>query len=121
MSMSFKEYWNRGGASKLQRRPTSSEVKKSARWIWNKAMKHGRTDNKYVDMSFSEFWDREGIGDRIDQKNQCSFFFRIDKTGMKEDVREIWDDAVEFGEREKSSIQFSKNNAHVNIDEGRSN
>lgn len=115
MNITFDEYWNQGGASRLQKRSTSSDVKESAEWIWNKALKHGRTDNKYVNMSFPEVWNKEGIGDRIDRKNRWSLLFKIDKTEMKEALREIWDDSVEYGKKPESSFQVSRNNTHLNV------
>lgn len=98
--MKFEEYWDCGGASKLRVRSSTSEVKEAAKFIWNKALKHGRTNNNFVNMSFTEYWSKEGIGDRIDQKNRWSLIFKIDKSAMKNAMREIWDDAVNVGEKE---------------------
>lgn len=108
--MNFNEYWNKGGASKLRNRSSSREIKEAAKRVWDKALKHGRTDNSFVDMSFPEWWNEEGYGERIDEKNRWSFFFRIDKGAMKEAIREVWDDAAEFGERKTKSINFDSSN-----------
>lgn len=95
--VTFDKYWDEGGASQLRKRSSSQEVKEAARQIWQKALKHGRTDNDYVNMSFVQFWKAEGIGEEIDRKNRWRLIFTIDKSGMKAAMREIWDDAVEIG------------------------
>lgn len=106
--MNFDEYWNQGGASKLRERRSSGDVKEAAEKIWNTALKHGRTDNNFVNMSFAEYWNEEGIGDRIDEKNRWGLFFTIDKEGMKAAMSEIWNHAVRRGEVE--SITFDSSN-----------
>lgn len=94
--MDFDNYWDQGGASQF-RNASSSDIKEDARAIWNVAQKYGRTDNNFVDLSFPEFWNEEGIGEDIDEKNRGRWIFKIDKSAVKEAMREIWDDAVMHG------------------------
>jgi hypothetical protein len=105
--MNFERYWERGGASKLRSRSSSRDVKEAAREIWKRALKFGRTDNNYNDLSFPEYWNAEKIGEHIDEKNKGRFFFKIDKAAMEE----VWNDALELGDA-GGSFRFSSTNNH---------
>lgn len=120
--MTFEQYWNsENGASIMKERAGSSlffpapesQLRKAAKEIWNEAMKYGRTDNDIASMTFLEYWNESGIGDQIDQKNRWRFITQIDKSGLKSAMEEVWNDAVEHGE--KGSIKINDNNSSFNL------